>query len=651
MMGEESSTSFISSLNVLEKFPPSKEFQKNAWVRSNKVYETARQDPEKFWANAAKELEWSEPWNKVLEWTPPDSRWFIKGKINASYNCLDRHLNTWRKNKAAIHWEGEPGDSKTITYHQLYNEVNKLANTLKQLGLEKGDIATLYMPMIPELPIAMLACNRIGALHNVIFAGYSPKSLSDRINQAQSKIIITANHGYRKGRIIPLKENVDEALQNTSTIEQTIVFRRSSESTIMKSGRDHWWHELTEKQSTKCDPEPMDSESPIFILHTSGTTGTPKGVVHANGGYLVGATLTAKWIFDLKDNDIYWCTADIGWITGHSYIVYEPLALGATEIMYEGSPDYPKPDRFWQIVERYGVSIFYTAPTAIRAFMKWGDKLPKKHDLSSLRLLGSVGEPINPSVWLWYRDIIGGGRCQVVDTWWQTETGMILISPLPGVTILKPGSAGLAFPGVDADIVDEDGVSVPAGQGGFLVVKGPWPGMLKTLHREPERFIKSYWSKFPGSFFTGDGARRDEDGFFWILGRVDDVMNVSGHRLGTMEVESALTSHEVVAEAAVVGRPHSIKGQSILAFVVLREGILIEKDLVDVLRKHVRGEIGPIASPDEIRFVDRLPKTRSGKIMRRVIRALASGYDIGDITTLEDPSAVEEVRKWLSTIK
>ncbi len=650
-MPSSESTNLLSFLDVKEEFPPSEEFKKKAWVNSKEIYQKARSDPEAFWAEAAKELEWFQPWTQVLQWNPPNSQWFKNGKINASYNCLDRHTKTSRNNKIAIYWEGEPGDKRTLTYNQLHQEVNRFSNTLKRLGLKTGNHATIYMPMVPELLIAMLACARVGVVHSVVFAGYGSKALRQRLNDSEARLLITANHGYRRGKKVLIKQNVDEALEDDPTVENVIVYKRSDEPTSMKEGRDYWWHNLVKDAPTKCDPEPLDSEHPLFILYTSGTTGKPKGVVHVNGGYLVGTSITQKWIFDLKDEDVYWCTADIGWITGHSYIVYGPLSLGATQVMYEGAPDYPAPDRFWDIVERYGVTIMYTAPTAIRAFMKWGEEWPKKHDLSSLRLLGSVGEPINPAAWMWYRDKIGGGRCQVVDTWWQTETGMILITPLPGVTVLKPGSATLPFPGVEADVVDEKGVSVPPDKGGYLVIKKPWPAMLKTLYREPERYVKAYWSRIPGVYFTGDGARKDGNGYFWIMGRIDDVMNVSGHRLGTMELESSIVSHPSVAEVAVVGKPHAVKGQSITAYVTLRSGVKPTEGLKDDVKKHVRREIGPIATPDEVYFVNDLPKTRSGKIMRRIMRAIISGEEIGDTTTLEDPSAVEEVRKWLKTIE
>jgi acetyl-CoA synthetase len=639
-----------SSLKVYEEFPPPNEFRKKAWIKNKNIYGKVKRDPEKFWAESSKELSWFEPWQKVLIWEPPDSHWFVKGKINAAYNCVDRHAKSWRKNKVAIYWEGESGERRTLTYSDLSLEVNKLANALKNLGLKLGDRATLYLPMIPELPIAMLACARIGVIHNVVFSGFSPKALLDRIRDSESKVLLTSNYAYRRGKKILLKQNVDNALEQKSSIEKVVIFRRNEDFTPMIDGRDFWWDDLLKRSSSSCEPEILDSEAPLFILYTSGTTGKPKGVVHVNGGYLVGSTITQKYVFDLKDEDIYWCTADIGWITGHSYIVYGPLALGATEVIYEGAPDFPQPDRVWKIIERYGVTILYTAPTLIRAFMKWGKKWPRKHNLTTLRLLGSVGEPINPEVWLWYRNIVGNGKCQVIDTYWQTENGMIIIAPLPGITTLKPGSSTFAFPGLDVDVVDSEGNPLPPDQGGYLIIRKPWPAMLKTLYKDHNRYRNTYWNSIPGVYFTGDGARKDRDGYFWIMGRIDDVINVSGHRLGTMEIESALISHKSVAEAAVVGKPHSIKGESICAYILLRKGMESTNELKDELKKHVKRVIGSIATPDEIFIVEKLPKTRSGKIMRRIIRSLIIGKELGDLTTLEDPSAVEEVRRWLSNI-
>ncbi|HSE84465.1 MAG TPA: acetate--CoA ligase, partial [Thermodesulfobacteriota bacterium] len=559
--------------------------------------------------------------------------------------CVDRHVNTGRRNKAAIIWEGEPGDSCVLTYWDLYREVNKFANVLKNLGVKKGDRVTIYLPMIPELPIAMLACARIGAPHSVVFGGFSADSLRDRIKDAQAKVLITSDGGYRRGSIVPLKKNADEALADTPTIKNVVVVKRVGEKANieMKEERDLWWHDLMKDASAYCAPEKMDSEDLLYILYTSGTTGKPKGIVHTTGGYLVGVYATTKWVFDLKEEDTYWCTADIGWVTGHSYIVYGPLANGATSVMYEGAPDYPDKDRFWDIVEKYGVTVFYTAPTAIRAFMRWGERYPRSHNLSTLRLLGSVGEPINPEAWVWYHVNIGNKKCPVVDTWWQTETGMILITPLPGITVLKPGSATKPFPGVEADIVGENGKSIKEGSG-YLVLKSPWPAMLRTIYGDPERYVQQYWGRFPDMYFTGDGAKRDKDGYFWLLGRVDDVMNVAGHRVSTMEVESALVDHKSVAEAAVIGKADEMKGQAIAAFVTLKEGIDSTSELIDELRKHVAKKIGPIARPDDIIFTAELPKTRSGKIMRRLLRDIAEGKVLGDTTTLADPSVVNQLK-------
>lgn len=626
-------------------FSPSKGFKEKALVNSESVYNKAKKNREAFWEDFAEELDWFKKWRKVLDWKPPHVKWFIGGKLNVSYNCIDRHVNTARRNKAAIIWEGEPGDSCVLTYWDLYREVNKFANVLKNLGVKKGDRVTIYLPMIPELPIAMLACARIGAPHNVVFGGFSADSLRDRIKDAQAKILITSDGGYRRGAVVPLKKNADEALSDTSTIKNVVVVKRvgNKANIEMKEERDLWWHDLMKDASPYYAPEEMDSEDMLYILYTSGTTGKPKGIVHTTGGYLVGVYATTKWVFDLKEEDTYWCTADIGWVTGHSYIVYGPLANGATSVMYEGAPDYPDKDRFWDIVEKYGVTVFYTAPTAIRAFMRWGERHPRSHDLSTLRLLGSVGEPINPEAWVWYYVNIGNKRCPVVDTWWQTETGMILITPLPGVTVLKPGSATKPFPGVEADIVDENGKSVKEGSG-YLVLKSPWPAMLRTIYGDPERYVQQYWSRFPDIYFTGDGAKRDKDGYFWLLGRVDDVMNIAGHRVSTMEVESALVDHKSVAEAAVIGKADDMKGQAIAAFVTLKEGVDSTSELIDELRKHVAKKIGPIARPDDIIFTAELPKTRSGKIMRRLLRDIAEGKVLGDTTTLADPTVVNQLK-------
>ncbi len=631
-------------------YPPSAEFTKQANIQDESIYAQAEKDPEKFWAGVAGELDWFTKWEKVLEWRPPDAKWFVGGKLNVSYNCIDRHLRGARKNKAAIVWVGEPGDRRTLTYWDLYREVCRFANGLKKLGIAKGDRVAIYMPMVPELPIAMLACARIGAVHSVVFGGFSAEALRDRINDAQAKVLITADGGYRRGQIVPLKRDADEAVKGAPSIEHVVVFKRGEFQVHMKEGRDHWWHRLVDGISDTCWPEPIDSEDLLYTLYTSGTTGKPKGIVHTTGGYLTGVYATTKWVFDLKEEDVFWCTADCGWVTGHSYIVYGPLANGATVVIYEGSPDWPEKDRFWQIIEELGVTVFYTAPTAIRAFMKWGTEWPGKHRLTSLRLLGSVGEPINPEAWIWYQQTIGGGICPVVDTWWQTETGMILISPLPGLTTTRPGSATRPLPGVVADVVDEKGVSVGVG-GGYLVLKKPWPAMLRGIYGDPARYREQYWSRFPGVYFTGDGAKRDKDGNFWLLGRVDDVMNVAGHRISTMEVESALVDHPAVAEAAVVGRSHELKGTAIAAFVTIKDGHGVTKDigalgpaLADELKEHVVTKIGKIARPDEILFTADLPKTRSGKIMRRLLRDIAEGKAVGDTTTLADPNVIARLK-------
>jgi len=630
-------------------FQPSEAFRQAARINRLEDYEAlyreSLEQPEQFWSRVASELHWFKPWDKVLEWNPPNAKWFIGGQLNLSYNCLDRHLAT-RGNKAAIIFEGEPGDSRILTYQQLHREVCKFANVLKGLGVKKGDRVTIYLPMIAEAAIAMLACARIGAVHSVVFGGFSASALADRINDAQARVLITADGGWRRGSVVPLKANSDEALADAKSIEQVVVVRRTGHEVYMQPGRDHWYHELMAAASPDCPPEPMDAEDPLFILYTSGSTGKPKGVLHTTGGYSVYTYLTARYIFDLKETDTYFCTADVGWITGHSYVVYGLLQNGATTLMYEGAPNAPDEGRIWNIIEKYSVNILYTAPTAIRAFMKWGEQWPLKYNLSSLRLLGSVGEPINPEAWLWYYKVIGKERCPIVDTWWQTETGGIMITTLPGVHPMKPGHAGKPFFGVQPQVVDTSGqpVSNPD-EGGHLIIQRPWPSMLRTVWGDPDRFERQYFSQYPGNYFTGDGARRDADGYFMILGRVDDVLNVSGHRLGTMEVESALVSHPAVAEAAVVGRPDPIKGEGIVAFVTLKTGQTPSAELVQELKAHVVKAIGAIARPDEIRLTDALPKTRSGKIMRRLLRQVASGEEIkGDTSTLEDRAVVERLK-------
>jgi acetyl-CoA synthetase len=626
-------------------FPPPAAFSANALVRDDRIYRDADQDPEAFWARMAGELEWSRPWDQVLDWQPPHAKWFVGGQLNISVNCLDRHVRGARRNKAALIWEGEPGDRRTLTYFDLFRQVSAFANVLKALGVEKGDRVALYLPLIPELAIAMLACARIGAVHSVVFGGFSAESLRDRINDAKARVLVTADGGYRRGQLVPLKTVADEAVADTPSIEHVIVVqRRSSTTAAMTHGRDRWYHDLMQDTPLTCEPEPMDSEDMLYILYTSGTTGKPKGIVHTTGGYLVGAYATTKLVFDLKEEDVYWCTADIGWVTGHSYVVYGPLANGATVLMYEGAPDWPQKDRFWSLIERHGVTIFYTAPTAIRSFMRWGNAWPAKHDLSSLRLLGSVGEPINPEAWVWYYKVIGAERCPVVDTWWQTETGAIMITPLPGVTTLKPGSATKPFPGIAAEIMNEKGDPVKVG-GGLLALTRPWPSMLRGIYGDPDRYVRQYWNKWgSGVYVTGDGAKRDADGYFWLLGRVDDVINVAGHRIGTMEVESALVDHPSVAEAAVVGRSHEIKGQAIAAFVTLKESAASPHALVEELKNHVAKKIGAIARPDDILFTADLPKTRSGKIMRRLLRDIAEGKALGDTTTLADPAVVAKLK-------
>ena len=673
-----SNASIESLLKEDRVFPPSPAFQKTAWIRDEAIYEKAARDPEGYWAQWAKELTWIKPWKKILEWKPPRAKWFIDGKLNACVNCVDRHVFAGaghhpRRNKAAIIWEGEPGDTRKLTYWDLYREVNQFANVLKKFGIKKGDRVGIYLPLIPELIIACLACARIGAVHNVVFGGFSAESLRDRMNDAEAKLLITADFGWRRGNQVPLKRAADEALKEVPTIKNVIVVQRAggyADAPLhcdIKEGRDHWWHRLMQKAENYAEPAEMDAEDTLFILYTSGTTGKPKGIVHTTGGYMTGVYATTKWVFDMKDEDVYWCTADVGWITGHSYVIYGPLANGATVFLYEGAPDWPEKDRLWRLIEKYGVTIFYTAPTAIRTFMKWGVEWPQKADLSTLRLLGSVGEPINPEAWIWYQENIGRGKCPVVDTWWQTETGAIMITPLPGVTTTRPGSATKAFPGICAEVLNEKGERVEEG-GGYVAITKPWPSMLRTLYKDDERYVQTYWSKWPpalraasGSnepkarrdrpggkkelyYFPGDGVRKDKDGYFWFMGRVDDVMNVSGHRIGTMEGESALVDHKGVAESAVVGKNHEIKGQAIVAFVTTKEGYKPSPDFVKELKEHVVKKIGALARPEEILFVADLPKTRSGKIMRRLLRDIAEGKALGDTTTLADPAVVSRLK-------
>jgi len=648
-----SPANITSVLREYRTFAPPPSFIQNAYLNSEEEYERlyrdSIEDPEGFWAKRAEEeLEWFRKWERVLEWNLPFAKWFVGAQINATHNCLDRHVRTWRANKAALIWEGENGEVRTLTYHQLHYEVQKFANVLRLLGVDTGDRVAIYMPLIPEAVIAMLACARIGATHSVVFGGFSAEALKDRINDAECKLVVTADGGRRRGDIIQLKRNVDAAIEEAPSVDSVVVVRRTGQPIPMLPGRDHWYHELMENVGADCPCVHLDSEHPLFILYTSGTTGKPKGVVHSTGGYLLGVTLTTRYVFDLKDTDTYWCTADIGWVTGHSYVVYGPLSLGGTVFIYEGAPNYPQPDRFWTMIDRHRVSIFYTAPTAIRAFLRWGEHWPLRHSLRSLRLLGTVGEPINPEAWMWYYKIIGRGRCPIVDTWWQTETGAIMITPLPGITHTKPGSATKPFFGVVPDVVNKQGESLPPNTGGFLVIRQPWPSMMRTIYRDPERFHRQYFSEIEGVYFTGDGARRDENGYFWIMGRVDDVINVSGHRLGTMEIESALVSHPKVAEAAVVGRPDELKGQAICAFVTLEQGTEPSDELRQELREHVAREIGALAKPDDIRFTEALPKTRSGKIMRRLLRDIAAGAEtVGDTTTLEDYSVLAKLREEL----
>jgi acetyl-CoA synthetase len=631
-------------------FKPAKELAQSARISSfaeyQKLYARSIKSPENFWAEQAADLIWQKKWTKVLDWRLPFAKWFVGAKLNASENCLDRHLDGPRRNKAAIIWEGEPGERRVLTYQQLHREVCIFANILKRNGCKKGTRVLIYLPHIPEAAIAMLACARIGAVHSVVFGGFSSESIKDRIADSGASIVVTADGGYRRGQTITLKQNVDHAIEGNAKVKRVIIFRRTYLDIHIHEGRDVWWHREAEYVSAECEPEAFDSEHPLFILYTSGSTGKPKGILHTTGGYLLGVSVTSKYIFDLREEDTFWCTADVGWVTGHSYVVYGILANGATTLMYEGAPNWPQPDRFWSIIACYGVTILYTAPTAIRAFMKWGENWPAKHDLSSLRLLGTVGEPINPEAWMWYHKHIGGERCPIVDTWWQTETGMHMITPLPGATPLKPGTATLPFFGIDAAVVDDEGKEVGPNEGGKLVIRKPWPAMLRTIYGDNARFKKQYWSEVKGCYFTGDGARRDKDGYFWIVGRIDDVLNVAGHRLGTAEVESALVAHEAVAEAAVVGRPDELKGQGLVAFVTLRTGFDASNQLGDHLRTHVSKLIGAIAKPDDIRFAEALPKTRSGKIMRRLLKQVASGGSVtGDVTTLEDFTVLAKLRE------
>jgi acetyl-CoA synthetase len=639
-----------SILQESRVFPPSPEFASKAHIKSleeyERIYNEAKADPEKFWGGIAEELHWFKKWDKVLEWNAPWAKWFVGGQINMSYNCLDRHVQTWRRNKAALIWEGEPGDTRTITYQQLLTEVQKFANVLKSLGIKKDDRVAIYMGMVPELPVAMLACARIGAVHSVIFGGFSANAIVDRVTDQQAIAVITQDGGHRRGTEVKLKNTVDEALPRCPSVKHVVVLKRTGSTVTMEEGRDHWYHDLMATASDDCPAEHLDSEDPLYILYTSGTTGKPKGIVHTTGGYAVGTYITSKWVFDLKDDDVFWCTADIGWVTGHSYIVYGPLQNGATCVMYEGAPNFPELDRFWAVIDKHKVNVFYTAPTAIRTFIKWGEEWPKRHKMDSLRLLGTVGEPINPEAWMWYREVIGKNRCPIVDTWWQTETGMIMITPLPGAIPTKPGSATKPFPGIIAEVVTRSGERVPLGSGGYLVIKKPWPAMLRTIYGDPDRYVKQYWSDIPGVYFTGDGAREDKDGYFWVMGRVDDVLNVSGHRLSTMEIESALVAHDKVAEAAVVGRPDDLKGQAVCAFVTLESGYVPSKDMKEELRAWVAKEIGSMAKPEDIRFTDQLPKTRSGKIMRRLLRELATNGDVkGDTTTLEDFNVIAKLKE------
>jgi len=632
------------------KFEAPSEFAQQAHIKSleeyERIYKESVEQPEKFWGRVARELYWFKPWDRVLEWNPPAVKWFVGGQINISYNCLDRHVQTWRKNRAALIWEGEPGEIRTFSYQQLHREVQRFANVLKSLGVKKGDRVAIYMGMTPELPIAMLACARIGAVHTVVFGGFSANALVDRIRDSEASVLITQDGTYRHGSEVELFPAAQEALKSCPSVKHVVVYRRTGTSIHIEAGRDHWWQELMAKAQDECPPEPLDAEDPLYILYTSGTTGKPKGVVHTTGGYSVGTYLTAKWVFDLRDEDTFWCTADISWVTGHSYVVYGPLQNGATSFLYEGAASFPQADRFWDIIDRHQITIFYTAPTAIRTFIKWGDEWPRKHRLNSLRLLGTVGEPIGPEAWMWYRDVIGLKRCPIVDTWWQTETGQIMITPIPGAIATKPGSATRPFPGIVPEVVSMDGTPVSEGSSGYLVIKKPWPAMLRTIHGDPDRYARQYWSQIPGVYFTGDRACKDKDGNFWITGRVDDVISVGGHRLSTTEVESALAAHDKVAEAAVVGRPDELKGQALAAFVTLEQGYKPTPELKEELRAWVAQEIGELAKPDDIRFTDVLPKTRSGKIMRQLLRELAGGGAVkGDVSALADPGVLARLKE------
>ena len=629
----------LKSLPVELKYWPIKRYRD--------IYKKSIDEMEEFWEQEARKIEWLRTWDRVLDWDPPFAKWFPGGMLNASYLCVDRHLKTWRRNKVAIYWEGENGEERTLSYSQLYREVNRLASALQKLGVRDGDRVAIYLPMIPELPIAMLATARIGAIHTVVFSGFSSMALADRINDTEAKVVITADGGFRRGKIIQLKEIVDEALENTPSVKKAIIVKRTAQKIKMKEGRDLWYHEIIRDAETNVPPLPIESTHPLYILYTSGTTGKPKGIVHSTGGYLVYINSIYEWVFDIQEDSVYWCTADVGWVTGHSSIVYAPLIHGASIVVYEGAPDYPKPDRWWKIIEDYKVTIFYTSPTAIRMFMRLGEKWVKKHDLSSLTILGSVGEPINPEAWMWYFKHIGGERCPIVDTWWQTETGGVMISPAPGIGLvpLKPGSATFPLPGIDADVVDDKGIVVPPGVRGYIIIKKPWPGMLTTLYKDPERYKKTYWSRFPNVYYAGDYCMKDEEGYFWLLGRADEVLKIAGHRLGTMELESAIVSHQAVAEAAVISKPHEIKGEAIVVFAILKQGYNPSEELKKDLKDHLRKTVGPIATPEQIHFVSKLPKTRSGKIMRRVLKALVSDMPIGDVTTLEDEASIEEAKQ------